>query len=196
MLCADSDGDIPRLEIAVQRLPTSVGRENQKFRLRGVMECGLHSTPYRWPVDVRNGILWQEQEMPVIASDDLDSDVPAGLVQDIEEAEEAHFNGLFKAATVMCRRAVQLSLEPIVPSPTGRTLGPLLTGAKAMKSPPLTPRGFLLADGIHQLGDIGAHRVEVITARQAKGAIEGAVDVLNELAPLLASQSGTGSSAP
>ena len=184
--CDETSGELPKFEIVVTRRDGgSAARDSwQQYRLRGVMECHIDThPPHRWPIDVENRTLWAQREMPVVAAEDLGPNVQPGLVQDIKEAEEAHFNGLFKAATVMCRRAVQLSLEPIVPNGSGKTLGPLLTDAKAMSPPPLTPRGFLLADGIHQLGDIGAHREEEITDRQAKGAIEAAVDVLNELSP-------------
>ena len=185
--CAEEyPGD--HFQISISKTSNYNNRRNlDDLEMRAIFECSNEHDAHKWPLTMRNGVPWGQPEMPVIASADLDSAVQSGLVQDIKEAEEAHFHQLFKATTVMCRRAVQLSLEPLVPKGKGNTLGPLLNNAKAMTPPPLTDEGFLRANSILKLGNAGAHREEIIARRDAGRAIEDAVDVLNELAPKLAS---------
>ena len=130
-----------------------------------------------------NVIQSTEQMMPVIASADLSQNVPLGIKQDIQEAERAHFAQVYKASAVMCRRAIQLGLtEPphnIADGPFNRMLGEAQS-----KTPPLmTPRGFLLAEGVKDYGDAGAHKIEKISAFDASSVILSAVKVLNELFP-------------
>ena len=49
-------------------------------------------------------------QLPIAESRRLKRDVIDGIRQDVEEAEEAHFYGLYKSCAVMCRRAMQLGL--------------------------------------------------------------------------------------
>ena len=76
------------------------------FVLHGTVTCSKDG--HEWPISVKtNNIpLSTEQEMPVLESQNLGGNVPDGLVEDIREAERAHFARVYKASVVMCRRAV------------------------------------------------------------------------------------------
>ena len=88
-------------------------------------------------------------------------------IQDMEEAEEAHFYQLYKSSVIMCRRALQLGIETKPNAPQDRTLGPLLAWGRQQSPPLLTTATDALAEGIQEYGNIGAHRVEHIPPETA-----------------------------
>ena len=113
----------------------------------------------------------------------LGQNVPAGLIQDIEEAERAHFAQVYKASAVMCRRAIQLGLAAPPHNITDGPFSKMLAEARTKTPPPLLHRGFVLAEVVKDYGDAGAHRTEDISALDARTAIFSAAKVLNELFP-------------
>jgi len=124
-----------------------------------------------------------EQMMPILESASLSQSVLAGIVQDIQEAERAHFAQLYKASVVMCRRAIQLGLGAPPHNITDGPFSRMLTDAQAKTPSSLSSRGFVLAEAVKDYGDAGAHRIEEISASDARTAIFSAVKVLNELFP-------------
>ena len=107
-----------------------------EVNLRGVITC-LYHHKVRIPVAFENS--WPDSTaptMPVAESERLDRRIPQDVRQDIEEAEECHFNRTYKAASVMCRRALQLAYEVLLQkhiSGKQHTLGSLIPIAKENK---------------------------------------------------------------
>ena len=133
-----------------------------------------------WDADV---IKSTEEMMPVVASPSLHAAVPPGIVQDIQDAERAHFAQIYTASVVMCRRAAQLGLtEPPHNIPDG-PFTRMIEDARQKTPQPLSARGFMQIEGVKDYGDGGAHRVEEISAADATTAIISTVAVLNELFP-------------
>ena len=182
--------DVPRIKCdkcgrsAELRLTTSQSWPGApELELRGVVTCS--GDGHQWPLAIRtdNLILSTEQMMPVLESGSLGQSVPPGIVQDIKEAERAHFAQLYKASVVMCRRACQLGLaEPPHSIPDG-PFSKMIAEAQARTPPPLSPRGFIHLEGVKEYGDVGAHKVEDVAAGHARTTISSAVAVLNELFP-------------
>ena len=113
----------------------------------------------------------------------LSANTPDYIRQDIGEAEEAHFYQLYKSSAVMCRRALQLGIEIQPNAPQGKTLGPLLAWARGLTPPLFSPATYALAEGIKDIGDAGAHRVEHIPPDTVAMVINITVTALNELFP-------------
>jgi hypothetical protein len=170
-----------RADLSLSRY--SVGLESRNLEFRGVITCS--GDGHQWPMAIKTGNIVQstEQMMPILESASLSQNVPAGIVQDIQEAERAHFAQLYKASVVMCRRAIQLGLGAPPHSITDGAFSRMLTDARERASPPLSARGLVLAEGVKDYGDAGAHREEEISAEDARTAIFSAVKVLNELFP-------------
>jgi hypothetical protein len=154
--------------------------DEEDVELRGIVTCLKDG--HEWPVTLRNNVIIATADaLPVSESKNLIGDVPRGLVQDVEEAERAHYAHCFKAAVVMGRRAAQLALVE-----KGITDGPfqrMIDDAVTATPPILSVRAMTLADGIKDYGDGGAHRVEEITASDARHVIYSTVKILNELFP-------------
>lgn len=158
----------------------SAGTSSYGMELSGVLRCLYDG--HKWPIVIRKDVIQSIQtSMAVAESGKLTTNVPDGIVQDIEEAERAHFAFCFKACVVMCRRALQLALED--KGAKGRTLGPLLTDARSKTPPILTPRVDALAEGIKDYGDSGAHRTDDIDASTAALVVHITVVALTELYP-------------
>jgi hypothetical protein len=128
--------------------------------------------------------------LPISESTHLNPNVPAGIKQDVEEAERDHFSQSYKSAVVMCRRALQLGLELTPNAPQATTLGPLLGWARNQIHPSRQPTQSLLsgrvaslAEGIKDYGDGGAHRPETFSPTEVAMVIHITVQVLNELFP-------------
>lgn len=155
------------------------------MQLDGVLTCLRDG--YRWPITILNDtIVRTAPEMPVSEAQKLHGTVPEGLVEDLQEAERCHFANSLKASAVMCRRALQLGLEDrgvTVPGNSKPTLGLLLAEARKVTPPLLQNDTFLLADGIKDFGDAGAHKRVPLDERGASTVIYVSVRVLNELFP-------------
>ena len=170
----------PRIFIQVWRGALKDAELASEVRLEGILTC--LDDGHRRPIKVENNAIDETApSMPVAESAQLHKSVPAGLVQDLEEAERAHFAQCYKASVVMCRRAMQLALENRGAS--GRTLGPLLEDARKKTPPLLSVRADSLAEGIKDYGDGGAHRTEFISPPDAAMMIHVTVVAINELYP-------------
>lgn len=121
--------------------------------------------------------------LPVSESKKLSAKVPAGLCQDIIEAETSHYHSSYKAAVVLCRRSVQLALEDRLGLSSKRfTLGPLLDEER--KAPLFTDGEYHLAVMIKDIGDGGAHRAMTgVDASTVATVILHSVQLLNKLYP-------------
>ena len=164
-------------------------RSSGQFDIRfdGIITCSRDG--HQGPIRVRDGVLDETMPtMPVAESSNLSSDVPAGVKQDVQEAERNHFSQSYKSAVAMCRRALQLAIEEMPGSPTRKTVGPLIDWAKTQdhptKSPPeplLSVRVAALAEGIKDYGDGGAHRPETFDAGTVSMVINITVQTVNEI---------------
>ena len=156
-------------------------RGERGVRLEGVIVC-LRDGHRRPIVMVDDAIEETAPTLPVDQSSRLNSDVPDGIKQDVEEAERTHFAQAYKSSVVMCRRAVQLAIEEKPKAPKGRiTLGPLLQWAREQNL--LKPTVASLAQGVKEFGDAGAHEQETFDSRAVAVVIHVTVEVLNELFP-------------
>ncbi len=172
-----------------------------RMEIRGIITCNHWQRdqnkfiPHEWPIKVLardEAILIDVREqLPVAESVKLTDKVPVGLADDIREAERAHFSQCYKAAVVMCRRALQLALEELLDK-TDVTLGPLL--AEERKKRLLCDLNYQLARRVKDYGDVGAHKTVSLDSQTVETLIHDSVEILNEL--YKASQSGTGSNAP
>ena len=151
--------------------------------LRGTVMCTKDG--HEWPISVKTNdiTLSTEQEMPVLESQQLGGNVPLGLIEDIEQAEQAHFARVYKASVIVCRRAVQLGLAAPPHNIPDRNFAAMIVDAQAIAPPVLSARGFIHLEGVKEYADIGAHRTEEITAMDSRAAIFSAVNVLKELFP-------------
>ena len=150
--------------------------------MEGILTCTDEECGARWPIKlVGNHVRYVDETMPSRGASKLNSTVPLGLYQDIEEADRAFFASAYKAVVVLCRRSIQLALED--KGATGRTLGPVLESARSKKQPLLSKRADALAEGVKDFGDGGAHRREEISREDAFSAVNAAVTALNELFP-------------
>ena len=166
------------------------------IELRGILRCLYEHCRHEWPVTlVANRIREIGLALPSHESNKLNDNIPEGIRHDIEEAERAHFAQCYKASVVMCRRAIQLALERIT-NETRLTLGPLLAQVRTPGPSPFTSQTDALVDRIKDYGDTGAHQPGVLDPMAVAVIIFDTVQALNELAPRLASQSGTGSNEP
>ena len=142
----------------------------------GIMTCLIDG--HRWPIKLsRDHIIYTEIALPIGESANLVSSVTEYIVQDVQEAELAHFSRCYKASAVMCRRAMQLGLEQQgIPD---AALGHMLQQAQGKDL--LTPRTAVFAEAIKGMGDAAAHRKEDLTDREVSIMIFTTVRVLNEL---------------
>lgn len=151
--------------------------------VEGIITCDYDG--YQTPFKIVGNVL--EPTLPYLTDSRLLTDnVLKGLKQDIEEAERCHFIQSYKSSATMCRRALQLGLEErnvTVPGSSKPTLGLLLREAKKISPPLLKTETFLLADGIKDIGDAGAHQRVEIEPRAVATLIYVSVQVLNELFP-------------
>ena len=150
-----------------------------KSELRGVLKCPHDGL--QWPIAIINDIPQEiATRLPVASSDDLDG-VPAGIVEDIREAERVHFSQCYKSSTVMCRRALQLALE-VKLNATGKTLRPLLGDAMNQSPPLLRQQTYAFAQRVLDVGNTGAHDKDIaVTAHDVMVIIHDTVAILNEL---------------
>lgn len=160
------------------------GPSTPDLEFRGIVTCSRDA--HQWPVTIKtdNVIQSTAPAMPVSETQKLHDHVPEGLVEDLQEAERCHFANCLKASTVICRRALQLGFEDrgvTVPGNSKPTLGLLLAEARKAKSPLLKDDTFLLADGIKDIGDGGAHQRVTLDEREVSTLIYVSVRVLNEL---------------
>ena len=168
---------------------------NVQTELKGVLTCSggqEHQEPYSWPLTAMAGtqdviITGTAEGLPVLDSQNLVKNVKNGIKQDVEEAERAYFFQLYKASVVMCRRAVQLTLEEKLGIP-GLTLGPLLEKEREKEPHLLEDDTYSLAMRIKNYGDKGAHRLDELNPSTVATIIHDTVKVLNELYAKIATQ--------
>ena len=154
--------------------------DHKGITLQGVLTCTRPECNTSWPIKlVDNVVVVVSESMPTHGSRDLSKAVKDGLREDVEEAERAHFSQCYKAAVVICRRAIQLGLEE--KGAEGWTLGPVLEDALEKKL--IGEQTFTLGSGIKDFGDGGAHRREDIHPGDAAMVIRVTTVVLNELFP-------------
>ena len=151
------------------------------IELQALMVC-LSDSSHQWPIIMRHDQIWSTHgALPVSESSKLRS-VPKGIVQDVKEAERAHFARCYKASVVMCRRALQLAFEKKLGAENKYlTLGPLIDMARKQKKPLLDPRTFSFVERIKDTGDGGAHGSVDIDPQEVGVVIFDTVGVLNEL---------------
>lgn len=146
------------------------------LRLDGIVTC-LNDNHRRPVTVINNTIDTTAPDMPISDSKGLIA-VPDGVQQDVEEAERAHFSQCFKAAVVMCRRAMQLGLvDKGIPD---ASLTSMLEQAKKqgiLKD----DRAYALALGIKDYGDGGAHREDDFTDSEVRAVVFAAVKLLNDI---------------
>jgi len=156
------------------------GYSSIRLDFEGVLTCKRAECGTSWPVKIVDNVIeYVAPEMPTHGSRDLGAGALEGLRQDLQEADRAHFAQCYKAAVVVCRRAIQLALED--KGAEGRTLGPVLVDAREKDL--LTDRTDALVEGIKDFGDGGAHRAEDIHVDDAAMVIRVTTVVLNELFP-------------
>ena len=162
----------------------STGKFMADLELRGVITCKGRDA-HHWPITIRtdNIIRSTDQWMPVSESANLTKEVPEALIQDVKAAESTYFAEVFRASTVMCRRAIQLGFqEPPYNIPDG-PYGTMLNALMALPNPPLSTGTHGLASSIGDYGGIGAHNPKPVSPEEARSTIFTSVRVLNELFP-------------
>ena len=181
-------GDQISARLSLNRATIGIHPENylvEGMKLDGILTCLRDG--YQWPLTIVNDtIVSTSPAMPVSEAQKLHGTVPAGLVQDVEESERAHFADSLKASAVMCRRALQLGIEDRGVTVKGNakpTLGLLLAEARKVTPPLLQDATYLLADGIKDIGDAGAHQRVTLEEPEVSMLIYATVKVLNELFP-------------
>ena len=168
-----------------------LGKSGDDVELKGLFTC--KHAQHRWPIHLMNNnlLVSTAPALPVAESSRLEAPrVPDGIFEDVEEAEQAHFDGGFKASTVMCRRALQLALEHVmnISEAERYTLGPLLNKAKRESPALLGDITWALADRVKEYGDGGAHERVQFDAETTGVIIHDTVVILNELYPPPTSQ--------
>ena len=192
----EQEGEVPMAELQTQ-CPKCLKENNgndirvqvsPNARMRGLITCRLHGDT-KLPIAFdRGNAIELSQSLPSYESSRL-LGVPADIVQDIEEAQECHFNQTYKAATVMCRRALQLSYEHLLQAELksekwiGKlpTLGVLIGIARGSISNKPSERALVLTDTVNELGNDGAHHRVTINPSDVVSAIHDTVVVLNEI---------------
>ena len=158
---------------------TRVDSGQPYVRLEGLIICTYDG--HRRPIRLEeNAINETAPNLPSNESVKLSDKVLDGIRQDIEEAETDHFNQSYKSSVVMCRRAVQLSLEAKTRI-KHLTLGPLLGEARKQDPPILSEQTDHLAERVHTYGDEGAHRVAKFDPKAVEVVIFDTVVVVNEV---------------
>jgi hypothetical protein len=168
-------------ELTLMRREKSTQSADLEFR--GIVTC--HREGHRWPVTIKTDNILQstDPDLPVSESFNLSSKVPPALIQDVKDAEEAHFAGVYRASVVMCRRALQLSFQE---NPFNISDGPysrMVRDLMKLSGPPLSPGTHGLAVSIGEYGGQGAHDPKPVSEAEARSAIFTTVRVLNELFP-------------
>ena len=186
----------------LNQVDINLGQLGPGIELRGVLTCSKDEN--KWPITmVENRFVEISNALPSSDSKKLRQNVPPGIKEDVREAEQIHFAQSYKAAVVMCRRALQLGLEDRLRRKKDRmTLGPLLGEERKRKAPLFTDQTYQLVQRVKKYGDGGAHAEVDIDPKTVEVVIHDTVVALNELYPVKkarrkppASQSGTGSSA-
>ena len=109
------------IEVSVQRRGGHAGIDASV-----ILTCTRSECDSTWFLRLRD-----DQIIPIHGawlSKDFVEKVPAGLVQDVLEADKARLVGAYKGAVVICRRVLQLGLEVL--GAEGRTLGPVRENAE------------------------------------------------------------------
>jgi hypothetical protein len=96
-------------EFSLMRRQRSTQSADLEFR--GIVTC--YREGHRWPITIKTDNILQSTDpnLPVSESFNLSSKVPPALIQDVKDAEETHFAGVYRASVVMCRRALQLGFQ-------------------------------------------------------------------------------------
>lgn len=170
-------------------------RLDGNLELRGVLVCLCDRCDgYKWPIAMREDeIVETAPTLPASESQRL-SNVPLGILEDVQEAEADHFAQNYKSSVVMCRRALQLALEEGLSQRKAEfkdrlTLGPLLGITRTLKPPLLSEMFLQLAERVKDFGDEGAHKkVGHLSGSTVAVVIHDTVEVLNELYKPTASQ--------
>jgi hypothetical protein len=147
--------------------------------ISGILKCGNPNCQNEHPFTmVNNSIQEFLPGLPVIGSQNLNTLVSQDIKDDIKEAERAEYMQCHKAAATMCRRALQIALvEKQIPD---KPLSQMLEDAE--KTGLLDDKTYILSTAIKGLGDIGAHRKEVLERGDIQTLIHVTVKMLNELA--------------
>lgn len=158
------------------------GRTSRDLEFRGVVTCSCEDR-HEWPVAIKTDDIIQstDQMMPVCESQNLSPEVPEALIQDVKDAERAHFAQIYRASVVMCRRALQLGFHEPPHSIIDGPYSKMLVALMALSSPPLTSETHGLAIGIGKYGGTGAHDPKPVSEGEARMSIFTTVKVLNEL---------------
>ena len=154
-----------------------IPRKGAGMQLEGILTCLKDG--HKMPIRMRENVVTDIQAyLPVSESAKIIAQVPAGIVQDVQEAERAHLAVSYKACVVMCRRAMQLSLieRHISDMPLGRMI------EEAKKREIIkSDRLYMQAMGIKDYGDAGAHRTEELDSQTAALVVYVTVQLLNEV---------------
>lgn len=146
--------------------------------ITGILKCRVPSCNNEHPFTMVNNSLTEFlPSMPAIASQNLSGDIPQDITADIKEAERAEYMQCHKAAATMCRRALQLGL--IDKGISDKPLSVMIEEAK--KTDLLDDKTYALAISIKGLGDIGAHRKELLERGDIQTLLHVTVKMLNEL---------------
>jgi hypothetical protein len=168
-------------EFSLMRRQRSTQSADLEFR--GIVTC--YREGHRWPITIKTDNILQSTDpnLPVSESFNLSSKVPPALIQDVKDAEETHFAGVYRASVVMCRRALQLGFQE---NPYNISDGPysrMVQNLMNLSNPPLSPGTHGLAVSIGEYGGQGAHDPKPVSEAEARSAIFTTVKVLSELFP-------------
>jgi hypothetical protein len=168
-------------EFSLMRRQRSTQSADLEFR--GIVTC--YREGHRWPITIKTDNILQSTDpnLPVSESFNLSSKVPPALIQDVKDAEETHFAGVYRASVVMCRRALQLGFQE---NPYNISDGPysrMVQNLMNLRNHPLSPGTHGLAVSIGEYGGQGAHDPKPVSEAEARSAIFTTVRVLNELFP-------------
>ena len=148
----------------------------------GIITC--HHDGHRRPVKLVNGIIDDTgPTLPIEESANLLKSVPDALIQDVKDAEDVFFARVYRASTVMCRRALQLGFQEPPHNIADRPYGAMLRALMNLQKPPLSTGTHGLASSIGDYGGIGAHNPKPVSPEEARSTIFTTVRVLNELFP-------------
>ena len=183
-----AEGHTPpgRAEITFRQL------QGVSLELRGLLRCLCDRCDGdRWPITMREEeIIETAPSLPVSEAERLSSNICntyQGLVEDVEEAETAHFAQNYKSSAVMCRRALQLAFEDRLTAKQVQlqqqeTLGTLLGIVKNTNPISLASQFITYAERVKDFGNEGAHsRVGHLEPSDVAVVIHDTVVILNEL---------------
>ncbi len=145
------------------------------IEIRGIMRC--LKDQHEWPFVMSEGFIEElATALPGSYSRALNASVPADRREDIQEAERANWAQCYRAAAVMCRRAVQLGL--VEKGIADTKLSSMIEDAVKKK---LLLQTAKLAEAVKLFGDIGAHRLPDVKPEEVTMTIYASVEILNEL---------------